>query len=382
MTQIKYLLIFLMVLLTAGMLSAEIIDDDTPVPAVGDWGGPDRVLSAAELEQWIRGRKVFDKDWRQSEGLGTPDMNADSCRACHQKPVIGAGGLLDTNVTQFGNDNGGLGPFISLPGGPVASKLRRPDTPGREDADASADIFEQRQTPAILGAGAIESIFEAQILANEDPMDVNNDGVRGVARMVDVGGGVLEIGRFGWKGQISAVSDFVRDALGGELGLTVFDDGRGFGILSDGDAIADPEMPMQEYNDLIFYNQHLAPPPRGGGQVAAGEVLFESVGCATCHTPELSGSNGPVPLYSNLLLHDIHEADFRGMAEPQAPVGFYRTPTLWGLRKSAPYLHDGRASTIEQAIEMHFDEANLSRQNYMNLTVQAREELLLFLNDL
>ena len=41
MTQIKYLLIFLMVLLTAGMLSAEIIDDDTPVPAVGDWGGPD-----------------------------------------------------------------------------------------------------------------------------------------------------------------------------------------------------------------------------------------------------------------------------------------------------------------------------------------------------
>ncbi|MDG2084095.1 MAG: di-heme oxidoredictase family protein, partial [Planctomycetota bacterium] len=104
--------------------------------------------------------------------------------------------------------------------------------------------------------------------------------------------------------------------------------------------------------------------------------------CATCHTPELSGSNGPVPLYSNLLLHDIHEADFRGMAEPQAPVGFYRTPTLWGLRKSAPYLHDGRASTIEQAIEMHFDEANLSRQNYMNLTVQEREELLLFLNDL
>ena len=82
------------------------------------------------------------------------------------------------------------------------------------------------------------------------------------------------------------------------------------------------------------------------------------------------------------VIFDIHEDDFRGMAEPQAPVGFYKTPPLWGLRKSAPYLHDGRASTIEQAIEMHFDEANLSRQNYLNLTAQEREDLLLFLNDL
>ena len=113
------LFFFALVLMVPAM--AEIIDDDTPVPPVGDWGGPDRVLTDVELEQWIRGRKVFDKDWRQFEGLGTPDMNADSCRACHQQPVIGAGGALDTNVTQFGNDNGGAGPFTELPGGLVAT---------------------------------------------------------------------------------------------------------------------------------------------------------------------------------------------------------------------------------------------------------------------
>ena len=187
---------------------------------------------------------------------------------------------------------------------------------------------------------------------------------------------------FGWKSQIPTVSDFVRDALGGEVGLTVFDDGRGFGILTDSDNVPDPEVSLQDYDDLIFYNQHLAAPPRAGGEVAAGEALFASVGCATCHIPELPGANGPVPLYSNLLLHDIHDSDFRGTAEPDAGVGLYRTPPLWGLRKSAPYLHDGRATTIEEAIEQHFDEAENARLNYEALTDSEREQLLLFLQDL
>ncbi len=368
-------------LCSVGTAFGEIIDDSTPVPPVGDWGGPDRVLNADELELWIRGRKIFDKDWRQADGLGTPEMNADSCRACHQQPVIGAGGALDGNVTQFGSDNGGSGPFTFFPGGPVASKLRRPDTPGREDADPAADVFEQRQTPSVLGAGLIDSIPDSVIIANEDPLDNDGDGVRGVARLIDTGSG-LEVGKFGWKGQIPTVSDFVRDALGGEVGLTVFDDGRGFGILTDGDNVPDPEIPIDDYDALVFYNQRLAAPPRAGGDVAAGEALFASVGCATCHIPELPGANGPVALYSDLLLHDIHDVDFRGTAEPDAGVGMYRTPPLWGLRESAPYLHDGRASTIEAAIEQHFDEAENARLNYEGLTDSEREQLLLFLRDI
>ena len=227
----------------------------------------------------------------------------------------------------------------------------------------------------------IDGIADSVILANEDPLDNNGDGVRGVARLIDTGSG-LEVGKFGWKAQIPTVSDFVRDAISSELGLTVFDDGRGFGLLTDSDGIADPEMPIQEYEDLIFYNQHLAAPPRAGVAVAEGEALFTSIGCATCHIPELPGVNGPVPLYSDLLLHDIHDVDFRGTAEPDAPVGMYRTPPLWGLRKSAPYLHDGRATTIQAAIEQHFDEAENSRLNYEALTASEREQLLLFLQDL
>ncbi len=370
--------------MTISVVNAEIIDDDTPVPPVGALGGPDRELNPDELEQWIRGRKIFDRDWDQSEGLGTPDINADSCRSCHQKPVIGAAGGLDVNVTRFGFDNGGAGPFQDLPGGQVASKGRRPDTPGREDADPQADIFEQRQTPSVLGLGLIDTIPDVEILSHEDPNDVDGDGCRGVARIIDIAG-VPEVGKFGWKSQIPTLSDFLRDASTGEVGLTLVDDGRGFGLLTDSDTVPDPEFPADEFADMLFYCAHLAYPPRGGNpdpQVAVGEVLFDDVGCGICHIPILEGTGGPVPLYSDLLLHNIHPADFRGVGEDGAAVGFYRTPPLWGIRDTAPYLHDGRATTIEDAILAHEGEASIMMQNFYALTQEERAALLLFLSDL
>ncbi|NIR34659.1 MAG: putative sulfate exporter family transporter, partial [Actinobacteria bacterium] len=59
-----------------------------------------------------------------------------------------------------------------------------------------------------------------------------------------------------------------------------------------------------------------------------------------CHIPELPGADGPVPLYSDLLLHDMGVA---GIPEGAASRSELRTPPLWGLRASAPYLHDGTA---------------------------------------
>ncbi|MDE0960286.1 MAG: hypothetical protein OSB09_05845 [Planctomycetota bacterium] len=380
------MLVLFSTLLVITAVNAEIIDDDTPVPPVGAMGGPDRVLDPAELEQWIRGRKVFDRDWTQAEGLGTPDLNADSCRSCHQKPVIGGAGGLDVNVMRFGLDNGGSGPFQDLPGGQVASKLRRPDTPGREESNPLADVFEQRQTPHTLGLGLIETIPDSEILSHEDPNDLDGNGCRGVARMIDVGA-FLEVGKLGWRGQVPTLSDFLRDALGGETGITVPDDGRGFGILTDADPVADPEILPEDFLDMLFFATHLAPPPRGGNQdpeVAVGETLFTSIGCAICHVPALQGSEGPVPLYSDLLLHDIYPDDFRGTADLGTPadVGFYKTPPLWGVRFTAPYLHDGRATTLEDAILLHEDEADQMTAAYQALGAQDRAALLLFLSDL
>ena len=89
-----------------------------------------------------------------------------------------------------------------------------------------------------------------------------------------------------------------------------------------------------------------------------------------------------MPLYSNLLLHNVMPAGFRGMAEPGAGVGLYRTPPLWGVKHTAPYLHDGRAETLEQAILQHAGEAQVSRDGFVALSAADREALVLFLQDL
>ncbi|MCP3916665.1 MAG: hypothetical protein GY711_14005 [bacterium] len=355
------------------------------IPGVGELGGPTRPLNPQEMAQWLRGRAVFDRNFHKSDGLGNPEMNADSCRACHQDPVMGGAGGLELNVSRFGNDNGGAGPFTDLTGGQGLSKMRPPYVGGREEHDpTTADVFEQRQTPSILGAGLLDEIFDAAILANEDPSDTNTDGIYGVARLIDVGG-IPEVGHFGWKGQIPHLGDFIRDAMAGECGMTTPDNGRPFGQSTDTDAVADPELSPGEFLEVHFFLLLLGPPPRGGSNdpaVAQGEALFTSIGCATCHIPSMLGPNGPVPLYSNLLLHNVMPGGFRGMVEPGAPAGFFQTPPLWGIRHTAPYLHDGRGEDLTGAILAHFGEADQVRQNFEALTAPEKEALILFLEDL
>ncbi|MGE3165757.1 MAG: di-heme oxidoredictase family protein [Planctomycetota bacterium] len=363
---------------------AETITDSTPVPPVGALGGPDRDLTPAELDQWTRGRRVFDRDWRPSAGLGRPDMNGDSCRACHQDPIIGGAGGLDLNVTRFGFDNGGIGPFQDLPGGQIASRLRNPLVLGREEAATTADVFETRNSPSLLGLGLVDRIPAANILANEDPTDSNGDLIRGVARFVSAGG-LPTLSRFGWKAQVPSLDDFLHDALGEELGITTVDNGNGFGVFSDADPVSDPEITTPEFEDVRFFLTHLAAPPRAGStspEVALGEQLFATVGCAQCHIPSLDSPDGPVPLYSDLLLHDVHPTSFRGMAEPGADVGMYRTPPLWGIRLSAPYFHDGASETLLAAVLRHDGEAANVRAAFVGLSANDQAALIRFLEDL
>lgn len=334
---------------------------------------------------FARGLALFDHDFHRSDGLGAPEMNADSCRACHQDPILGGAGGLELNVSRFGDDGGGLLPFQDLPGGQGLSKLRPPFVDGREEYDPDlATVFEQRQTPALFGAGLLDSIYDQAILAHEDPGDADGNGIAGMARIVMVNG-VPEVGRFGWKAQLPRLADFVNDAMGNELGITMPDDGRGFAVLADGDAMADPELTSGDAQDLLRFLTLLPPPARVGSDdpaVFQGEALFQSIGCALCHVPALEAPGGPVALYSDLLLHDVMPADFRGMAEPGADVGYYRTAPLWGVRATAPYLHDGRAETLTDAILAHDGEATDVVQAYQALTPGQQAALVTFLEDL
>ena len=348
-------------------------------------GVDDPIPNTDEDPILLRGEALFDKPFHRRDGVGAPEMNADSCRACHQDPVMGGAGPLEVNVSRFASDNGGLGPFADLSGGQGLSKLYPPHVPGREEyPEGVADVFEQRQTPSILGDGLIETILDSAILANEDAMDADGDGVLGVACRVSVDGNI-EIGRFGWKAQVPTLRDFVNDAMFGELGMTTPDDGRGFGKRADGDNIFDPEISQSEVDDIAFFLSSLPPPARGGSldpQVGIGEMIFGSIGCSKCHIPQLMGDNGPVPLFSDLLLHNVMSSGFRGMEEAGAGVGMYQTPPLWGIVDTAPYMHDGRAEDLNDAILHHDGEAAQVRMSYEALPLPQQQALILFLRDL
>ena len=87
-----------------------------------------------------------------------------------------------------------------------------------------------------------------------------------------------------------------------------------------------------------------------------------------------------MPLYSDLLLHDVGTGD--GIEQASAKAGEIRTPALWGLRLRRPLLHDGSAATPAAAVLRHAGEANRVIQSYQSLSEFDREQLLKFLGSL
>lgn len=364
------LLAFLDSLGGADQATDGLLPPDAEIAAAGEPGAPLAGLSDVELTQFAAGRDLFDLDFPQSRGLG-PKFNGDSCRACHFDPVIGGSGPSDVDVARHGEFDGT--DFFSPEGGTILHKLTRFDVLRPEPGPAH-NVFEGRQTPALFGAGLIDSIDEAAIAANADPTDMDGDGVTGVTHVLADG----QLGRFGWKAQVPSLREFVRDAMTAELGITVPDEsGRSFGATSDEDAWPDPEISSQELDDIAFFMGSLAPlvPTE---VIDGGREAFDAALCGACHMPELPGADGPVPLYSDLLLHDVGTADV-GVPDGEALAGEFRTPPLWGLGRTAPYLHDGTASTVEEAIAAHAGEASASVAAYQALSAGERQALLDFL---
>ncbi|MBX2799626.1 MAG: c-type cytochrome [Myxococcales bacterium] len=368
---------FLLSLGGRSQYSVGLIPPDTPIDEVGEWGGPFRNLSRHETAQFLSGRTEFDREYGFESGAGAPRFNGDSCRACHFEPVVGGAGPAGVNVMRHGwlaTD----GTFVPPDVGTILHK----QTSLFEDANVPQDgvhIFEHRQTPHTLGLGLIERIDEGAILANADPDDADKDGISGRPNRVSGD----RLGRFGWKAQVPSVDEFVRDAMLAEIGLTMeAQPGLTFGATEDDDGVPDPEFPLDKAADLAFYLKTLAGPPRTPAddvaQAEQGEALFATVGCAACHVPELDD----VPLYSDLLLHDILPEDMPGIADTQATMREFRTAPLWGLAHTAPYTHTGEADTIAQAIELHDGEAQASRSAYRALTPTEQDALLAFLNTL
>ena len=89
-----------------------------------------------------------------------------------------------------------------------------------------------------------------------------------------------------------------------------------------------------------------------------------------------------VPLFSDLLLHDVAAAEKDGIADGIASMREFRTSPLWGIARTAPYMHDGAAWTPEDAISLHFAEGQKSADAYQALDAGDREALVAFLRSL
>lgn len=384
---------FLLTLGGRSQLSEGLLPPMAEVPGTGEYGGPFRDLTSSEMEQSVRGRAVYDRDFIPETGVGGLKgadgggrFNGDSCRACHQDPVIGGAGPRDVNVMRHGvvNDSDVFTASTDSPNTILHKEIRVGHRLPKANGDVN--VFEHRQTPHNFGLGLIDSIPEATILSHEDPDDMDHDGISGRAHVLSDS----RIGRFGWKAQVPSVAEFVGDAMAAELGITLPESADlSFSITSDDDETADPELPLSEVQDITFFLKTLAGPPRQlptsdaeMALVTDGEALFTTVGCAKCHIPSMTGSLGEVPLFSDLLLHEILPGTSHGIADGDAGQREFRTSPLWGLSKTAPYFHDGRADTIEQAIEMHAGEAETIRDAFEALSNTSKKKLITFLETL
>ena len=364
-------------------------------------GDPLLGVTPVEFEEFRLGLDDFLEVETAEEGLG-PAYNGTSCAVCHSVPAIG--GTSSIAETRAGR-RGPRGEFIPLdPSGESLFQLFSvPSHACHAVIPSEATIVARRVPIPLFGAGLVEAIPDDTLLALEDPHDLDRDGVSGrAARIVDRASGEPRIGRFGWKAQHATLLVFGADAYRNEMGITndLFPRELALGVspermrvcdpLPDPEDVREPQTGRRGIDNFDSFMKFLAPLGRGPLDEAtrSGEQIFGALGCATCHVPSLM--TGPsanplfhrrsVPLFSDLLLHDIGTGD--GIQQEAGAPEEIRTPALWGLRSRRPLLHDGSAATIDDAIRRHAAEAEPARRRFDESSVDAKAALSAFLNSL
>jgi CxxC motif-containing protein (DUF1111 family) len=385
------------------------------------------------------GEALFKHEWRPNDplcaggdGLG-PVFNATSCVACHHLAGPGGAGGLQHNVTTFTVRAAQVVRFDEEladedPENPVVRegvvhaygiglqetlKDIHPGLPAipppplekllptqRLDIPRFVHIS-QRNTPALFGARLIDELPEAVILAGAKAQErrwkgraVSNAQMFPLPRALRLADG--RVGRFGWKAQTASLSEFVRAACANELGLA--NPGH-----PQPRPLGQPDYPQrgldltaEQCDQITAFVASLPRPverlPDSAAErdaAEAGKELFgsASVGCADCHTPDLGSVRG---IYSDLLLHRMADGlGAGGSYGEQSPAGSegplpseWRTPPLWGVADSAPYMHDGRAATLEEAIRLHGGQGGDAASRFARLPGDDQARLVAFLKTL
>lgn len=130
-----------------------------------------------------------------------------------------------------------------------------------------------------------------------------------------------------------------------------------------------PKPTPAEVKAVLAYLESLEhpPAPRQTLSEAAerGKTLFNGKGrCASCHQGEL---------YTSTKKYDVKIED------DGSPFDRWNPPSLRGVRDRRPYLHDGRAETLEEVLRTVHAPEKLGGQA---LTPEERRDLIEFLRSL
>lgn len=363
-------------------------DDPSDAPIVG--------LDAAWVARFKRGDALFDQTHPEGDGLG-PLYIRSSCGACHEagargpgfveKIVPGDGVVLPYGVTRR--------PFVTAGA----------TTPIEPPPSATTTA---RLPPSVFGRGYLDAVEDAEILRVEAEQAKRTDGIHGRAHRLIYASeisadpafstltkGAMAIGRFGLKARVATLDDFSADAYQGDMGLTSplrpVELTNPDGITDD--ARAGVDLPLDVVADVAAYMRLLAIPRRAAPDPRAVE-LFAAVSCAVCHTPTLrTRADWPVPelagidapIYSDLLLHDMGDALADGVTDLAAGPRDWKTAPLIGLRHQRALMHDGRAKTVEAAIDAHAgpgSEAAASVAAFRALSASDQTSLIAFVRSL
>jgi len=388
-----------------------------------------------------RGDALFGHEFRPSDGWGDAattlplqrvhdgrrgGLDTFSCAGCHS--VGGADGAGSATQNAFFAGDGDASDSALVRNAPAVIGLGFVQALA---AEMTIELQLLRDDAVVAAADSGETVHVGLVTKGVSfgAIDVGPDGaidfdaIEGIDRD-------LVVKPFGWKGTFSSLRRVIENAAFVHFGMQSHVLALGHEVtpdpemLGDGPDWFDPDgdgraRELEEgiltagavYFALLESPQIIPPgDPALRDRWARGQARFEEVGCGDCHRSELVlvGSTwrewsdttdaepvtlnllsdgehpkaGPrVQLFSDLKRHDMGPALADPHPEPGSdiPVGTFLTRPLWGLAESPPYLHDGRAATIVDAIVQHGGEATASRDAFVGLPDAAQADLHVFL---
>jgi len=388
--------------------------------------------SQEQNDEVVKGERIFNARWvfpflsGGSWGRG-PHSNGESCADCHfagtnastnhsannLSPAVLRIGIFDGQQTQphdiYGNEISAQGVIGKLP--PEGSvliewstvkmnghSLQKP-TPRVTDlayGDLASNVEHSlRLGRKLVGLGLFEMVSEQQLL--DIIHKQKSSGITGrINYVIDPATQEQKIGRFGLKSSSPSLIDQVAKAFRDELGVTSshypIEPCAGNTILCDSlKKIEGLELSDSRLRQVVQYLNSVFPEADINVTSAdkKGMRLFKASGCHVCHRTELiaeyvapGSSIRKFSPYTDLLLHDLGDGLSDGFHEGSSSPREWRTAPLWGigehLSQGGSLLHDGRASTIHEAIIWHGGEAKESVNSYLNLSTVERNLLIQF----